>query len=65
MWGYLQKLVYREPMRDEDHLILAITRCWNEIIQELVHTAVDLHVWSRRVAAVIRAQGGHTEYLLD
>src|SRR6218665_1844171 len=36
---------------------------WDEISLELVDKAIDQ--WSRRVAAVVRARGGHIEYLLD
>ena len=63
IWDCLQQLVYREPIRDVDHLKRVIIRCSDEISQELVDTAVDQ--WSRRVAAVIRARGGHIECLLD
>lgn len=63
IWGCLQQLVYREPIRDVDHLKRVIIRCWAEINQELVDSAIDK--WSGRVNAVILAHGGHIEHLFD
>jgi hypothetical protein len=63
IWGCLQQLVYREPIRDVEHLKQVIIHCWAEISQTLVDSAIDQ--WSRRVNAVILAHGGHIEYLLD
>ena len=63
IWGCLQQLVYREPMRDVDHLKRIIVLCWAENSQALVDSAIDQ--WSRRVNAVILAQGGYIEHLFD
>ena len=63
IWGCLQQMVYREPIRDIDHLKQVIIHSWAEISQTFVNLAID--PWSRRVNAVIRAHGGHIEYLFD
>lgn len=63
IWGCLQQLVYREPIRDVDHLKRVIILRWAEISQALVDSAIDQ--WSRRVNAVILAHGGHIEHLFD
>ena len=53
--------VYRR--RDVEHLKEVILCCWAEITQALVDSAIDQ--WSSRVDAVIKARGGHIEYLFD
>src|SRR5688572_12067144 len=63
IWGCLQQLVYREPIRDVEHLKAVILCCWAEKTQTLVDSAIDQ--WSSRVDAVIKARGGHIEYLFD
>ena len=63
IWGCLQQMVYREPIRDVDHLKQVIIHSWAEISQTLEDSAIDQ--WSRRVNAVIRAHGGHIKYLFD
>jgi len=63
IWGCLQQLVYHEPIRDAEHLKEVILCCWAEITQALVDSAIDQ--WSSRVDAVIKARGGHIEYLFD
>ena len=56
--------ILSEPIRDVDHLKQVIICSWAEISQAaLVDSAIDQ--WSRRVNAVIRAHGGHIEYLFD
>ena len=51
IWGSLQQMVYREPIRDVDHLKQVIIHSWAEISHTLVDSAIDQ--WSRRVNAVI------------
>ena len=63
IWGCLQQLVYRKPIRDVGHLKQVLILCWAEISQALVDSAIDQ--WSRRVNAVIRARGGHIEYSFE
>ena len=63
IWGCLQQIVYRELIREIDHLKQVIIQSWAEISQTLVDSTIDQ--WSRRVNAVIRAHGGHIEYLFD
>jgi len=41
IWGCLQQLVYREPIRDVEHLKEVILCCWAEITQALVDSAID------------------------
>ena len=53
IWGCLQQLVYREPIRDVEHLKEVILCCWAEITQALVDSAINQ--WSSRVDAVIKA----------
>jgi hypothetical protein len=63
IWGSLQQLVYREKIRDVMHLKEVITRCWNELSQNLMDSAIDQ--WSKRINLVIQERGGHFEQLLD
>jgi hypothetical protein len=57
IWGFIQQLVYHEPLRDVEHLQEVILCCWVEITQALVDSAINQ--WSSRVHAVIKARGGH------
>ena len=53
-----------EPIRDVEHLKEVILCCLVEITQALVDSAIDQSLWSSGVDAVIKARGGHNEYLL-
>ena len=63
IWGYLQQLVYRQKIRNIEHLKNVIIDCWSEISQEFIDGAIDQ--WSRRIAAVVAARGRHIEYSFD
>ena len=63
IWGALQQRVYREPIKNVEHLKRVFIRCWSELSQELIDGAIDQ--WARRIHAVIRARGGHIEFLFD
>ena len=63
IWGALQQLVYRQKIRDLDHLKEVLTSCWEQISQDLIDKAIDQ--WLRRISLVIRARGGHIEHRLD
>src|SRR6218665_1233813 len=59
----LRQRVYRERIVNVEHLKRVIIRCWTEITQELINGAIDQ--WARRIDAVIRARGRHSEHLFD
>jgi hypothetical protein len=63
IWGYLQQLVYRQKIQDLDHLKHVIMSSWADINQQFIDGAIDQ--WSRRIAAVVCAKGGHIEYKFD
>lgn len=63
IWGALQQLVYRQKIRDLDHLKEVLTSCWEQIGQDLIDKAIDQ--WLSRISLVIRAKGGHIEHRLD
>ena len=63
IWGALQQLVYRQKIRDLDHLKRALTSCWEQINQELMDKAIDQ--WMDRISLVIWAKGWHIEQHLN
>lgn len=63
IWGYLQQLVYRQKIRNIQHLKDVIIDCWSEISQQFIDGAIDQ--WSRRITAVVAARGRHIEYSFD
>lgn len=63
VWGSLQQLVYRQKIRDLDHLKGVLTSCWEQIGQDLIDKAINQ--WLSRISLVIRAKGGHIEHLLN
>jgi AraC-like DNA-binding protein len=63
IWGYLQQLVYRQKIQNLDHLKRVIVSCWSDVSQHHIDGAIDQ--WSRRIAAVVSAKGGHIEYTFD
>jgi len=40
IWGALQQLVYRQKIRDLDHLKEVLTSCWEQIGQELIEKVI-------------------------
>src|SRR5688572_24401823 len=63
IWGYLQQLVYRQKIRNIQHLKEVIVNCWSDISQQFIDGAIDQ--WSSRIAAVVSARGKHIEYSVD
>jgi len=63
IWGALQQLVYRQKIRNLDHLKEVLASCWEQIGQELIDKAIDQ--WLDRISLVIRAKGGHIEQCLN
>lgn len=63
VWGALQQLVYRQRIRDMNHLKAELVRCWEQINQDLIDRAIDQ--WLKRISMVIRCKGGHIEHSLD
>jgi len=63
IWGYLQQLVYRQKIRNIQHLKDIIIDCWSEISQQFIDGAIDQ--WSRRIiTAVVAARARHIEYFI-
>ena len=54
----LQQPVYRQKIKDTDHLKQVLNSCWDMISQERINAAVDQQ--SKRL--VIRSQSGHNEH---
>ena len=63
VWGALQQKVYRHKIRDVDHLKCVLLDCWDQISQKTINMAIDQ--LPKRLAMVIRAQGGHFEHRLN
>jgi len=61
--GYLQQLVYRQKIRNIQHLKEFIVNCWSDISQQFIDGAIDQ--WSSRIAAVVSARGRQIEYSFD
>jgi len=59
----LQQLVYRQKIRNIQHLKVVIVNSWSDINQQFIDGAIDQ--WSRRIAAVVAARGRHIEYSFD
>ena len=58
----MQQLVYRQKIRDLDHLKEVLMSCWEQIRQDLIDKAIDSCLI--RISLVMRAKGGHTEHRL-
>jgi len=63
IWAALQQLVYRQKIRNLDHLKEVLTSCWEQIGQDLTDKAIDQ--WLIRISLLIGAIGGHTEHRLS
>lgn len=63
IWGALQQLVYRQKIRDLDHLKEVLTSCWDQIGQDLIDKAINQ--WLTRISLVIRAKGSYIEHRLN
>jgi len=50
IWGVLQQLVYRQKIRDLDHLKEVLTSCWGQIRQEFIDQVIDQ--WLIRILLV-------------
>jgi len=56
--GALPQLVYRQKIKDNDHLKQVLNSCWDTISQELINAAVDQQ--SKRLLLVIHSVVGHS-----
>lgn len=63
VWGMLQQLVYRQRIRDIEHLKEVLTACWDEISQDTINRAIGQ--FRKRLSLVIAANGGHIEHHFD
>jgi len=48
--------MYRQKLKDIDHLKRVLTSCWHMISQELINGAIGQ--WSKRLLLVFRSQDG-------
>ena len=53
--GALQQVVYRQKIRDLDHLKEVLTSCWEQIGQDLIDKAIGQ--WQIRISMVMLAKG--------
>ena len=60
--GTLQQLVYRQKIKDVDHLKRVLDSWWDTISQELMNGAIDQ--WSEQLLSVLHSQGGRIEHCL-
>ena len=63
IWGMLQQLVYRQRIRDIEHLKEVLTACWDEISEDTINGAIGQ--FRKRLSLVIAANGGHIEHHFD
>ena len=63
IWGMLQQLVYRQRIRDIEHLKEVLTACWDEISEDTINRAIGQ--FRKRLSLVIAANGGHIEHHFD
>ena len=63
IWGMLQQLVYRQRIRDIEHLKEVLTACWDEISEDTINQAIGQ--FRKRLSLVIAANGGHIEHHFD
>src|SRR6218665_2719585 len=63
IWEVLQQLVYRQRIRDVEHLKEVLTACWDEISQDTINRAI--RQFRKRLSLVIAANGGHIEHHFD
>jgi len=62
IWGALQQLVYRQQVRDIEHLKDVLVRSWGQISQAWIDRAVGQ--FRKRLASITAAKGGHVEHFL-
>jgi transposase len=62
VWGVLQDRVYRTRIRDVQHLRERLVEEWSHFDQRIFDDAVKQ--WHQRLAACVRASGGHFEHQL-
>jgi len=60
IWDALQQPVYRQKIKDIDHLKQVLNGCWAMISQELINAAIDKR--SKRLLLVFRSQDGDTDH---
>ena len=63
IWGVLQQVVYKQGIRDVEHLKEGVTRCWEEMSQDTINRAIGQ--FRKRLSLVIAANGGHIEHHFD
>lgn len=59
IWGILQGMVYREKIRNRDHLQATLLACWDEISQDHINSAIDQ--FRPRLRKLIEVEGKHIE----
>lgn len=62
IWSVLQERVYQTRIRDVEHLRECLLEEWSRFDQRIVDGAVNQ--WRKRLAACVRAEGGHFEHQL-
>ena len=62
IWGKLQERVYRSRIHDVDQLKSRLIEEWEHFHQVFIDEAI--RQWRPRLAACIRAHGGHFEHIL-
>jgi len=63
IWGAVQKLVYRQQVRDIEHLKDVLVTSWEQISQACIDRAIGQ--FRKRLASIIAAKGGHVEHFFD
>jgi len=60
IWGSLQQLVYRQKIRDREHLKHVLQECWECISQDMINRAIGQ--FHKCLSSVVAASGGHIEH---
>jgi len=61
IWGAPQQRMYHTPIQNLDDLKDRARTCWGNLDQQIIDKSID-H-WRKKLKAVIRLNGGHSEQL--
>ena len=62
IWSVVEQMVYRERIRDVDHLKKRILEAWKRLNQDTINKSIDL--FRPRLKKMIEVQGKRFEHLL-
>ena len=62
IWDALQQLIYRQQVRDIEHLKDVLVTSWEQISQACIDRAIGQ--FQKALASITAAKGGHVEHFL-